>query len=98
LIDSIDDVSAQRVAEVRAEYPDFQAQLEALRDERSPIEASRLGQLWGLQGPDLSEKISLAIQAGVFEDRTAKDVVNDKVYAVAELYLYGLGMKRKGQK
>lgn len=49
LIDSIDDVSAQRVAEVMAEYPDLQAELEALRDERSPIEASRLCQLWGLR-------------------------------------------------
>jgi MinD-like ATPase involved in chromosome partitioning or flagellar assembly len=98
LIDSIDDVSAQRVAEVMAEYPDLREELEALRDERSPIEFSRLGQLWDHQGPALSDKISLAIQAGVFEDRTAKDAVNDKVYAVAELYLYGLGMKRKGQK
>lgn len=94
LINALSDVSALRVDEVRNEYPEFNEELNKLKDERSPISADRLSEIWSKQGKDLNTLISDIIKAGIMREYQQEA----SRYAVAELYLYGLGMRRKGQR
>ena len=94
LINALPDVSALRVNEVRNEYPEFNQELNKLKDERSPISANRLSEIWSKQGKELNTLISDIIKAGIMREYQQEA----SRYAVAELYLYGLGMRRKGQR
>lgn len=97
LINAHPTVSEQRVAEVRAEYPELASPLEALRSQRSPIDESRLKEIWHLDEVSITNQISQFLEAGIFEERTEKNA-SVRIFAVAELYLLGLGMVRKGQR
>ncbi|MBO0348408.1 AAA family ATPase [Phormidium pseudopriestleyi FRX01] len=98
LIDAFPYVSEQRVDEVRNEYPELAESLNQLAEERSPIDATRLGELWKLNNDQLTSRIRDMIDAGIFTKRTRPQDPPPGVYAVAELYLYGLKMVRKGQR
>jgi hypothetical protein len=98
LINALPDVSALRVAEVRNEYPEFNEELNKLKDERSPISANRLSEIWDKQGKELNTLISDMIKAGIMREYQHSSMTEASRYAVAELYLYGLGMRRKGQR
>ncbi|MEQ9551631.1 MAG: AAA family ATPase [Coleofasciculus sp. G3-WIS-01] len=98
LIDSFPYVSEQRVDEVRNEYPELQVYLDRLRTERSPIDEERLGEIWKLEDNELTETIRDMIEAGILTERSRPNDPPPRVYAVAELYLYGLNMVRKGQR
>ena len=98
MINALPDVSALRVAEVRNEYPEFNEELNQLKDERSPISANRLSEIWGKQDKDLHTLISDIIKAGIMREYQNSSMTETSRYAVAELYLYGLGMRRKGQR
>jgi cellulose biosynthesis protein BcsQ len=108
LIDALPFVSAQRVAEVLDEYPEFEDYLRKLRGERSPIGVEHLSNIWGIKNSALDKVIKDMLDAGIFQERpetSSKKVElinlegNDfPRYAIAELYLYGLGMIRKGQR
>jgi len=104
LIDSMNEVSAKRVNEVRDEYPDLAEALNALKRESSPIERKQLRIAW--QGLDaarddksLNETIQKLIDAGVIEIyRFDRQKSEEPRYVVSELYLSGLGMTRRGQR
>lgn len=98
LIDALPNVSKQRVDEVRNEYPEFQAELDKLRNERSPVAEDRLGQIWGKQDKELTNLITSVIETGILQEYQRPPVADVARYTVAELYLYGLGMMRKGQR
>jgi hypothetical protein len=98
LIEALPSASEQRVEEVKNEYPEFEEPLEKLRDERSPIAADRLREIWGKRGKELTQLIGEMVEAGVLQEYTRTPETNVPRYAVAELYLYGLGMTRKGQR
>ncbi|MEQ9235915.1 P-loop ATPase, Sll1717 family [Coleofasciculus sp. E2-BRE-01] len=98
LIDSFPYVSEQRVDEFRNEYPELQVYLDRLRTERSPIDEERLGEIWKLEDNELTETIRDMIEAGILTERSRANDPPPRVYAVAELYLYGLNMVRKGQR
>ncbi|GAB4287610.1 MAG: hypothetical protein Fur0025_21170 [Oscillatoriaceae cyanobacterium] len=98
LIDAFPYVSQRRVEEVRNEYPELEPALNILQEERSPIDVNRLGEIWNLEGSELQERIKDMVEAGILTERTRPKDPPPRVYAVAELYLYGLGMTRKGQR
>jgi MinD-like ATPase involved in chromosome partitioning or flagellar assembly len=98
LIDALPYVSQQRVDEVRNEYPEFEERLVKLRNERSPISVERLGDIWSMQGPPLNALVSDMAKAGILQQYTRSSDPDTPRYAVAELYLYGLGMTRLGQR
>ncbi|MDJ0737957.1 MAG: ParA family protein [Nostocaceae cyanobacterium] len=98
LIDAFPYVSQQRVAEVRNEYPELEQFLERLQDERSPIDENRLKEIWRLEDGELSLRIKNMVEAGILKERSRPKDPPPRIYAVAELYLYGLGMVRKGQR
>lgn len=98
LIEALPSVSEQRVDEVRDEYPEFGEYLDKLQDRRSPIEQSQLAEVWGKEGEGLESLIKDMIEAGILEQRASAGDSGDPRYAVAELYLHGLGMVRKGQR
>ncbi len=98
LIDAFPDVSKRRVEEVRNEYPELEKSLNSLEGERSPIDANRLAEKWQLEGSDLDRRIKDMVEAGILTERSRPKDPPPRVYAVAELYLYGLGMIRKGQR
>jgi cellulose biosynthesis protein BcsQ len=98
LIEALPDVSEQRVDEVRNEYPELEAYLKKLRDERSPIDEKKLAEIWDVNDPKLAEVIGKMVDAGILTERSRPRDAPPRVYAVAELYLYGLNMVRKGQK
>jgi len=97
LIDAFPYVSQQRVAEVRNEYPELETFLQALQGERSPIDRNRLAQIWHLNVSKLSDRIKDIVEAGIFTELLPKNSP-PHVYGIVELYLYGLGMVRKGQR
>jgi MinD-like ATPase involved in chromosome partitioning or flagellar assembly/stress-induced morphogen len=97
LIASLSAASEQRVAEVRNEYPELTLHLDKLSGERSPIEESRLEEIWKKQGPELKNLIERMKQAGILQDYLRGSPTDISRYGVAELYLNGLSMIRKGQ-
>jgi len=98
LIDAFPAVSEQRVDEVRNEYPELEEPLNRLQGERSPIDEARLSDIWNFQDGELSLRIKEMVEAGILKERSRPKDPPPRIYAVAELYLYGLSMKRKGQR
>jgi cellulose biosynthesis protein BcsQ len=98
LIDAFPYVSQQRVAEVRNEYPELENFLDRLQGERSPIQENRLAEIWKVGDSELAELIKAMVEAGILTERSRPKDPPPRIYAVAELYLYGLGMVRKGQR
>src|SRR6266700_2557189 len=98
LIEALPFVSGQRVAEVRNEYPEFADFLDKLSGQRSPIALDRLGQLWHQNSDKLNSLITGLIEAGVLQEYPRSSDTEVPRYSVAELYLYGLGMTRQGQR
>jgi hypothetical protein len=99
LIDAFPYVSEQRVDEVRNEYPELETPLNRLQGERSPIDEKRLAEIWPVKDDvELSTLIKEMVEAGILKERSRPKDPPPRIYAVAELYLYGLGMVRKGQR
>ncbi len=98
LIDAFPYVSEQRVDEVRNEYPELEEYLNRLQGERSPIDANRLAEIWNVTDSELAFRIKDMVDAGIFTERSRPQDPPPRVYAVTELYLYGLKMVRKGQR
>lgn len=98
LTDALPSVSKQRVEEVRNEYPEFTGYLDKLRTRRSPIDAIQLSSVWGKTDNEFDSLVKAMVEAGILEQRSSTSDSGDIRYAVAELYLYGLGMVRKGQR
>lgn len=98
LIDAFPYVSDQRVAEVRNEYPELGEYLDRFQSERSPIDTNQLAKIWNLEDSELALRIKDMADAGILTERSRANDPPPRVFAVAELYLYGLGMVRKGQR
>jgi hypothetical protein len=111
LINAFPEVSKQRVAEVRNEYPELEELLDKLQNQRSRIDEQQLESIWEKRGSELSSRIKEMIDAGLFNERTQRrskskeltqipssESISTRTYSVAELYLYGLNMTRKGQR
>lgn len=98
LTESLPFVSEQRVDEVRNEYPELANYLDTLKGERSPIEKNRLEELWEKSDAELKNVIEEMKQAGILQEYTKGAPSDAPRYAVAELYLLGLGMTRQGQR
>lgn len=103
LTSSMDFVSQRRVEEVKNEYPEFSPYLDQLDGERSPIARSRLAEVWSnggakLSDPQLSDLITGMSDAGILQEYNRNPEIDEPRYTVAELYLYGLNMKRYGQR
>ncbi|MDQ2905238.1 MAG: AAA family ATPase [Chloroflexota bacterium] len=98
LIEALPFVSRERVAEVRNEYPEFADYLGKLAGQRSPITLEKLGQNWRLSNDELNVVVTGLIEAGVLQEYTRSPDSEIQRYSVAELYLYGLGMTRQGQR
>ncbi|MBJ7899835.1 MAG: AAA family ATPase [Cyanobacteria bacterium RI_101] len=90
-------VSEQRVDEVGNEYPELTELLSRLEGQRSPIDEDRLAQLWSADKSEVSGYVKDFVEAGIFQKRP-RSGEDSQAYSVAELYLYGLGMTRKGQR
>jgi cellulose biosynthesis protein BcsQ len=98
LIEALPYVSEQRVDEVRDEYPELEEQLNKLQGERSPIDEHKLAERWIIPSSDLAAKVTEMVDAGILKERSRAKDAPPRIYAVAELYLSGLGMVRKGQR
>jgi MinD-like ATPase involved in chromosome partitioning or flagellar assembly len=98
LINAFPHVSQQRVAEVRNEYPELENFLEKLQGERSPIDENLLREIWNVEDGELARLIKEMVEAGILTERSRPKDPPPRIYAVAELYLYGLNMVRKGQR
>ncbi|MEL6470703.1 MAG: AAA family ATPase [Cyanobacteria bacterium J06623_4] len=98
LINAFPSVSKQRVDEVRNEYPELKEYLGSLNGERSPIEEPRLSEVWKLDSAQTAKVIKEMIEAGILKERSKPKDAPPRVFAVTELYLYGLDMRRKGQR
>lgn len=97
LIEALPFVSAERVKEVRNEYPEFADFLDKLSGERSPIAHNSLKKIWYQDVDRLNSLITGLIEAGILQVYL-RSPDTDLRYSVAELYLYGLGMTRQGQR
>jgi MinD-like ATPase involved in chromosome partitioning or flagellar assembly len=97
LIDALPSVSERRVAEIRNEYPEFADPLSKLANEYSPIALDRLGTIWGKNNDEVKILVNDLIDLGILQEypRSETGVLR---YSVADLYLYGLKMKRQGQR
>ena len=84
--------------EVRNEYPELEEYLNRLQSERSPIDANRLAEIWNVTDSELARSLKDMVDAGIFTERSRPQDPPPRVYAVTELYLYGLKMVRKGQR
>jgi MinD-like ATPase involved in chromosome partitioning or flagellar assembly len=98
LIDAFPYVSEQRVEEVRNEYPELEEPLNQLQGERSPVDENRLAEIWNIQDTELALRIKEMVEAGILKERSRPKDPPPRIYTVAELYLYGLNMIRKGQR
>jgi hypothetical protein len=85
------------VLEIRTTYPEFAELLDRLRGERSPIALNRLSTIWQKDGNELRSLVTRMIDAAILQEHLHSADTTMPRYAVAELYLYGLGMKRQGQ-
>ena len=72
--------------------------LDKLAGQRSPIALDRLSQLWQKESDTLNSVITGLIEAGVLLEYSRSSDSETSRYSVAELYLYGLGMTRQGQR
>jgi MinD-like ATPase involved in chromosome partitioning or flagellar assembly len=97
LIDALPSVSERRVAEIRAAYPEFSQLFDKLANEYSPITYNKLAVIWNIKGSGLELFISDLSEIGVLREY-ARSHTNVPRYSVADLYLYGLKMKRQGQR
>ena len=91
-------VSEERVAALKEEYPELDRPLFMLSGKRSPLSRETLSEIWRDSDIDKDKLIEAMLQAGIFERRPATEWDNQPRYAVAELYLSGLGMHRKGRR
>ncbi len=99
LIDAFPYVSHQRVTEVRNEYPELIEFLDKFQGERSPIDEDRLAEIWKVEDDELARRIKdMMLEAGILTERSRPKDPPPRTYTVTELYLYGLGMVRKGQR
>ncbi|WP_017325507.1 P-loop ATPase, Sll1717 family [Synechococcus sp. PCC 7336] len=98
LINAFPYVSKQRVDEVRNEYRELAELLDKMQGERSPIDENRLSEIWNIDESISPLRIKEMVDAGILKERSRPQDPPPRVYAVAELYLYGLGMVRKGQR
>ncbi|HLO50521.1 MAG TPA: ParA family protein, partial [Kamptonema sp.] len=99
LIDAFPSVSKQRVDEVNNEYPELKTPLDKLTGERSPVDENTLAEIWrDAQDVEPSLCIKEMVEAGILKERSRPKDPPPRLYAIAELYLYGLGMVRKGQR
>jgi MinD-like ATPase involved in chromosome partitioning or flagellar assembly len=98
LIEAYPYVSRQRVEEVRNEYRELEEPLNQLDGERSPIDEDRLTSIWRVETSELSSRIKEMLDAGIFKERSRPKDPPPRTYGIAELYLYGLSMTRKGQR
>jgi MinD-like ATPase involved in chromosome partitioning or flagellar assembly len=90
-------VSQKRVEEVRDEYHELESALDELKGNPSPLSRETLVELWKRLETNPEDLIEKLLQAGILERRPAEGEDTPR-YAVAELYLSGLGMRRKGQR
>jgi hypothetical protein len=73
--------------------------LQRLQGERSPIDENRLAEIWKVEDSgELALHINDMLEAGIFTERSRSKDPPPRIYGVVELYLYGLGMVRKGQR
>lgn len=98
LQDAMLHVSEKRVDEVRDEYPELKLALDALSGQSSPLSKDVLAERWRDLGENVDDLIDKMVQAGIFEKRPPARGEDTPRYAVAELYLSGLGLRRKGQR
>jgi MinD-like ATPase involved in chromosome partitioning or flagellar assembly len=98
LVEALPLISEQRVMEIRNTYPEFTGLLDKLRGERSPIALDRLSKIWQKDGDELKSLVSRMVVAGILKEHLHLPDTTVPRYTVAELYLYGLGMKRQGQR
>lgn len=101
LIETLPGVSKQRVDEVCDEYPEFEAYLKKLVNERSPISIESLKLLWEQDVNKLKAIIAGMVEAGILQSylpRPQAQNMGIQRYSIAELYLSGLGMTRLGQR
>lgn len=98
LTESLRFVSERRVEEVRDEYPELADYLDTLKGERSPIDQERLQELWKKSDAKLKDVIEEMKQAGILQEYMKHGPSDAARYSVAELYVLGLGMTRKGQR
>jgi hypothetical protein len=68
LINALPLVSAQRVDEIRNEYPEFNEELNRLKGERSPLSIEQLAEIWRKEGKELKSLISDMIEAGIMQE------------------------------
>lgn len=100
LIDAFPSVSKQRVDEVNNEYPELKTPLDKLRGERSPVDENTLDKIWR-DDQDVDQSLDIIkemVEAGILKERSRPKDPPPRIYVIAELYLYGLGMVRKGQR
>lgn len=97
LIDALPSVSERRVTQIRAAYPEFAQLFDKLANEYSPITSNRLAVIWNIKGSSLESFISDLSEIGILREY-ARSHTNVPRYSVADLYLYGLKMKRQGQR
>lgn len=98
LINALPSISKQRVEEVRNEYPEFIEFLTKLRNESSPISIDRLSEVWELRDADLKALVVNMVQSGIMKEYARPSEEDKARYSIAEIYLSGLDMKRKGQR
>ncbi|NET60329.1 MAG: AAA family ATPase [Symploca sp. SIO2E6] len=98
LITAFPYVSEQRVDEVRNEYRELEEAINGLEGQRSPADENKLAEIWGVQDRELSSRIKEMVDAGILKERSRPKDPPPRVYAIAQLYLYGLKMTRKGQR
>ena len=58
-------------------------------------DAHRLAEIWNVTDSELARTIKDMVDAGIFTERSRPKDPPPRVYAVTELYLYGLKMVRK---
>ncbi len=80
------------------EYLEFAEFLDRLSGERSPIALDRLKNIWNQDSDKLKLLIQRMVDAGILQEYLRSADTDVLRYSVAELYLYGLGMKRQGQR
>jgi MinD-like ATPase involved in chromosome partitioning or flagellar assembly len=100
LIEALPSASEIRVNEVREEYPEIAPYLDSFKQQYSPLDLLDLQKLWGLEKTVLTDTTNIIdkmIKAGILREYTLGNPTDTPRYAVTDLYLYGLQMKRKGQ-
>lgn len=100
LINALPFVPEQRVGEVRNEYREFAEFLDTLGNERSPLAFEHLKEIWVADVAELHALVSGMIGAGILREYPyppRMQSTDPQRYSVAELYLSGLRMTRRGR-